>query len=59
MPKLEDREVWTLDLKYCEMCGALCLRRHDSAVPYCERCARVLSELAPAAAVGGAPGRRP
>jgi hypothetical protein len=32
-----------LELKYCERCGALRLRRLDSTDNYCESCAQVLN----------------
>ena len=36
-------EGTTLELKYCECCGALGLRRPHSSESYCERCARLLT----------------
>ena len=36
-------ECVTLELKYCERCGALGLRRPQSSETYCESCARLLS----------------
>lgn len=32
----------TYELKYCERCGALGLRRSDSAETYCEPCGQIL-----------------
>jgi hypothetical protein len=34
-----------LELKYCERCGGLLLRRTGGAVVYCQSCAKSLSEL--------------
>jgi len=34
------------ELKYCEMCGALGLRRPQSSQTYCEACARRLTTIA-------------
>ncbi len=34
-----------LELKYCEGCGGLLLRRANEAVVYCTLCAKALSEL--------------
>jgi hypothetical protein len=31
------------ELKYCEMCGGLGIRRPQSSETYCERCARMLT----------------
>jgi hypothetical protein len=36
-------EGTTLELKYCERCGGLGLRRPGSTDNYCEACARVLT----------------
>jgi len=36
-------EGTTLELKYCERCGSLGVRRPDSAENYCEACARLLT----------------
>jgi hypothetical protein len=36
-------EGTTLELKYCERCGGLGVRRPGSADNYCERCARLLT----------------
>jgi hypothetical protein len=36
-------EATTLELKYCERCGALGLRRPQSSATYCESCAQVLT----------------
>jgi hypothetical protein len=35
-------EGTTFELKYCERCGALGLRRPHSPASYCEPCARIL-----------------
>ena len=35
----------TYELKYCERCGSLRLRRADSADTYCRPCERVLFNL--------------
>ena len=37
-----------LELKYCERCGALGLRRLESGDNYCEGCAQLLSQQASA-----------
>ena len=49
---MEKVEVLRVELKYCEACGALWLRAPDSTVPYCQKCERVMSEMA-----GGRRGR--
>lgn len=36
-------ERTTFELKYCERCGALGLRRSQSSESYCEPCAQVLT----------------
>lgn len=41
-------EISTLELKYCERCGGLCLRPRASRAVYCPACARRLRELPPA-----------
>ncbi len=33
------------ELKYCECCGGLGLRRQDSGVPYCRDCEQMLQNL--------------
>jgi len=33
-----------LELKYCERCGGLCLRKPDSEIVYCLPCASKLAE---------------
>ena len=38
-----------LELKYCEQCGGLWLRRQGSANCYCAACARFLEEIPPRA----------
>jgi hypothetical protein len=35
------------ELKYCERCGGLGLRRSDSVLPYCCDCEEILNALAP------------
>ena len=35
----------TLELKYCERCGSLRLRRSDSGIAYCRPCELVLFNL--------------
>jgi ribosomal protein L37AE/L43A len=42
----EDLQLIRVELKYCEACGALRLRRQGSTTPYCARCAKVMAELA-------------
>lgn len=37
-------EETKLELKYCERCGALGLRRSQSSESYCEPCGRLLME---------------
>lgn len=36
-------EATSLELKYCERCGALQVRRSHSTDNYCTRCARLLT----------------
>jgi hypothetical protein len=36
-----------MELKYCELCGGLLLRRAGSAALYCADCAVLISDLAP------------
>ena len=43
-------EIMTLELKYCECCGALRVRLPHSAQTYCQSCARLLE--GPAIALG-------
>ncbi len=40
----EGRIVW-LELKYCEGCGGLLLRKSGDSVVYCASCANALSEM--------------
>jgi uncharacterized Zn finger protein (UPF0148 family) len=43
-----------MELKYCECCGGLLLRRSGEIVTYCSGCEKKLAELAaPAAGVSG------
>ncbi len=41
----EDPEVIQLELKYCERCGGLWLRRRGTQEVYCGRCAVEILEL--------------
>lgn len=41
-------ELPTLELKYCERCGALYLRPGSSRAVYCAACARRMRRLPPA-----------
>ena len=41
-------ELSTLELKYCERCGGLCLRPVSSRSVYCAACARRMRQLPPA-----------
>jgi hypothetical protein len=34
-----------LELKYCEGCGALCLRPSDQPSPYCEKCDTRMAQI--------------
>lgn len=34
------------ELKYCERCGGLWLRRYDAAAVYCSPCARQMADIA-------------
>ena len=43
--KSVDPEEILLELKYCERCGGLWLRRKGSPGPYCPQCARELMDL--------------
>ena len=38
-------EVEVLEAKYCEGCGALCMRPRGSKVTYCKSCSRRMAEL--------------
>ena len=42
-----------MELKYCEACGALCLRPESSSAPYCRRCEKVMAGLARVSAPEG------
>ena len=42
-----------LELKYCERCGALWLRRKGSEVVYCASCAQAILELPMAEDIDG------
>lgn len=39
------RTQYGMELKYCERCGTLGLRRDDSNQVYCSQCAREMSEV--------------
>jgi len=41
----EHLQLIRVELKYCEACGALRLRRQGSGTPYCGPCAKVMAEL--------------
>jgi Zn-finger nucleic acid-binding protein len=43
--KTETHEVIQLELKYCERCGGLWLRRKDSDKVYCASCATEVPEF--------------
>jgi hypothetical protein len=51
-------EGTALELKYCERCGALKVRRVDSTGNYCERCARLLTTQLSALHLAGRGARR-
>jgi hypothetical protein len=34
-----------LELKYCEGCGALCLRPADQKKPYCDKCESRMAQI--------------
>ena len=51
-------EATSLELKYCERCGALKVRRVDSTDNYCKRCARLLTTQLSALHLAGRRGRR-
>lgn len=40
------------ELKYCERCGGLGLRRSNSVLPYCCECEQILSALLPGPRAG-------
>ena len=42
-----------LELKYCERCGNLGLRRAGADQVYCESCSRQMDEMSPASRDGG------
>ncbi len=44
----------TYELKYCERCGSLVLRRSQSGETYCEPCGQILTSHS----IPGDPGRR-
>jgi ribosomal protein L37AE/L43A len=46
MKDLETGVVY-LELKYCERCGGLGLRRAGSGSPFCVPCSRVMAGLSP------------
>jgi hypothetical protein len=41
-------ELVVLEAKYCEGCGALCLRPAGTKMTYCQRCTRRMEEMASA-----------
>jgi hypothetical protein len=49
-------EVVVLEVKYCEGCGALCLRPWGTKVTYCKGCSLRMAEMASSTR---APGGRP
>ena len=51
-------EATTLELKYCERCGALKLRRSNSTDNYCKRCARLLTRQLSSLRLAGRGARR-
>lgn len=51
-------EATSLELKYCERCGALKVRRTGSTDNYCERCARLLTRQLSAFRLFGRGARR-
>ncbi len=42
----EDQNIIQLELKYCERCGGLWVRRAGSEDPYCAPCAIQMADLA-------------
>jgi len=52
---LEGPEIIQLELKYCERCGGLWLRRRDSGEVYCPPCAVDVTEVAPSRKKPGRP----
>lgn len=43
--KAVDPEIIFMELKYCERCGGLWLRRQGAAQPYCAPCSLELMDL--------------
>ena len=46
--KRAERQVSSLELKYCERCGGLWLRPAGGGQIYCTICSRAMAELPPA-----------
>ncbi len=46
-------EVVVLEAKYCEGCGALCLRPSGTKVAYCKGCSLRMAEMASSTSVRG------
>ena len=44
--EIEGRETIVLELKYCERCGGLWLRRFNSELVYCGDCATAVTDMA-------------
>lgn len=51
---IEQERMVRLELKYCERCGGLLLRRRGEAVVYCGPCSRSLAEMPEMKVVGRA-----
>ncbi len=45
MAEMVEGTIVTLELKYCEQCGGLLLRRTGDAVVFCAPCARRAEQL--------------
>ena len=46
VPDEEDGNIIQLELKYCERCGGLWIRRLESADVYCASCALAMMDMA-------------
>ena len=47
MQQTEPYQLFTLELKYCELCGGLWLRPEHSTRTHCGGCRKLFLELAP------------
>lgn len=42
---VEEQDLWVMELKYCERCGGLWLRRQGNEEVYCRGCRQLMARL--------------